>query len=445
MRLIVLAITWVIAIHLQPAESHAASFDCGKARTVVEKMICADEELGRFDGALAKAYSEALAALDDAAKPQLRSAQRRWIVEAASKCEIRDARDQDDALKRYCLGNVWFGRAKELVRTALPKQKCEQFIRDHVTWSGRSDGTDKFTFEGSDEPEWQRIPNLGRTAVDAAWAKFDFQNDGSQQPVFWVTVRTSTMYASTFLVAAPEDEGMIRSELGQLGGAIHWETILSDLRDQLNKEQTSLVYDADDGVIGNASAQLVLINGSTYNVVRANYNMFVLKRPLARHMEEMCSVKFPASQVHFFVSRHEQTRFACPSELKDLFIVSGSRCNNTAVLGLAEWGGKRAIRHSCHTSGRIYQNTQLHVGEVDGEVPAESKWRPLEKLGGFESVVLHLTDAGPYIEATNWTEAEYNGEPEAYEKQYFRIAQGDLISVCTVGQKIVPPPGVRVQ
>ena len=41
--------------------SHAASFDCGKARKLVEVAICADAQLSDADEKLAAAYRAALA------------------------------------------------------------------------------------------------------------------------------------------------------------------------------------------------------------------------------------------------------------------------------------------------------------------------------------------------------------------------------------------------
>lgn len=37
-------------------EAQAASFDCDKAATKIEKMICSDKELGSLDEDLLKAY-----------------------------------------------------------------------------------------------------------------------------------------------------------------------------------------------------------------------------------------------------------------------------------------------------------------------------------------------------------------------------------------------------
>ena len=55
----------------------AASFDCGKATTAVEKMICADQELSKLDEEMAVAYAQAKGEMHDA--PWFEAQQRLWL------------------------------------------------------------------------------------------------------------------------------------------------------------------------------------------------------------------------------------------------------------------------------------------------------------------------------------------------------------------------------
>ncbi len=57
----------------------AASFDCSKAATRQEQLICADAELSRLDSELGQRYAEARRSADDPAA--LRRAQREWLVQ----------------------------------------------------------------------------------------------------------------------------------------------------------------------------------------------------------------------------------------------------------------------------------------------------------------------------------------------------------------------------
>ncbi|MFC1542820.1 lysozyme inhibitor LprI family protein [Pseudomonadota bacterium] len=66
----------------------AASFDCNKASTKVEKMICADAELSKLDEGLGAAYSKALKESSDPST--FKQQQRAWLKErnkcTATKC-----------------------------------------------------------------------------------------------------------------------------------------------------------------------------------------------------------------------------------------------------------------------------------------------------------------------------------------------------------------------
>jgi uncharacterized protein YecT (DUF1311 family) len=57
----------------------AASFDCAKARSKVETLICKDPQLSRQDEDLAKAYGEALKAWDGKIAAYVRMSQRGWM------------------------------------------------------------------------------------------------------------------------------------------------------------------------------------------------------------------------------------------------------------------------------------------------------------------------------------------------------------------------------
>lgn len=72
----------------------AAGFDCGKASTVVEKMICADQHLSALDGNLAQLYESALASTKD--PHALRGEQRAWLQKARNRC-----RDQECLARAY--------------------------------------------------------------------------------------------------------------------------------------------------------------------------------------------------------------------------------------------------------------------------------------------------------------------------------------------------------
>ncbi|QXG50028.1 lysozyme inhibitor LprI family protein [Pseudomonas viridiflava] len=65
----------------------AASFDCNKASTATEKLICSDAETSALDGKLQQAYKTALAATDAYGKKALAKEQRNWITYRRGLCQ----------------------------------------------------------------------------------------------------------------------------------------------------------------------------------------------------------------------------------------------------------------------------------------------------------------------------------------------------------------------
>lgn len=68
--------------------SMAASFDCNKASTKIEKLICSDSEVGYLDEELAKVYNLKMKSLPDDLKKVFRNQQREWIKIRNKKCDI---------------------------------------------------------------------------------------------------------------------------------------------------------------------------------------------------------------------------------------------------------------------------------------------------------------------------------------------------------------------
>lgn len=66
-----------------PSVSAAASFDCSKASSVIEREICNDSELSVLDDRMAAAYSRALDVV-----PDLKTGQREWLKNIR-QCEVR--------------------------------------------------------------------------------------------------------------------------------------------------------------------------------------------------------------------------------------------------------------------------------------------------------------------------------------------------------------------
>ncbi len=100
-------ISWVLlgSLALLPSV-HAASFDCAKAATGIEKTICGDDKLSQLDGDLSAAYNHALETAPD--KQLLIHEQRQWLH------DVRDA-----CADAACLTEVYTIRLQEVPESAI--------------------------------------------------------------------------------------------------------------------------------------------------------------------------------------------------------------------------------------------------------------------------------------------------------------------------------------
>lgn len=107
----------VLACGLVVTPAAAASFDCAKAETAVEKAICADADLSAADEAMAAAFSAARKALSKPASGVVLDNQRRWIDFASRACTddgeplASGAYDEDGIA---CLTTLFTNRANAL-------------------------------------------------------------------------------------------------------------------------------------------------------------------------------------------------------------------------------------------------------------------------------------------------------------------------------------------
>ena len=73
---------------LLPVASHAASFNCAKAKLDVEKLVCNTSQLSNLDDLLAVSFKKALAT---SAKPKtLKAEQEAWLTEERNNCSDVD-------------------------------------------------------------------------------------------------------------------------------------------------------------------------------------------------------------------------------------------------------------------------------------------------------------------------------------------------------------------
>lgn len=113
---------WIatIALSICPA-AFGASFDCAKASSVIEKMICTDRQLSDLDEKLGSSYRNA--ASNAKTSMAVKARQRAWLIEVRNKCQ--------DA---PCLERAYTMRLAELSDAEGMMAEKEMTIVGRIEW-----------------------------------------------------------------------------------------------------------------------------------------------------------------------------------------------------------------------------------------------------------------------------------------------------------------------
>ena len=163
----------------------AASFDCSKAGTKVEKLICADVELSRMDEEIAKVYGEVLGKSTDEALLKKRQRER---LKARNQCKDISCLSDYSRGRLAELNEANVFKAEESYTLLMSKDDklCNHmmklFNQDLKQYGWRGDEHQE------EHEEFKRVPWEparfssvidGRTEyTDVEGALFDFNNDG---------------------------------------------------------------------------------------------------------------------------------------------------------------------------------------------------------------------------------------------------------------------------
>ncbi len=109
-KIAMLCLCTLIAIFVIPSVIFAASFDCSKATTKTEKVICGDPTLSKLDEDMAVAYSKALKTSDP---DVVKKGQRKWLKEVLAPC-IED---------KVCIKKAYENRLRQLESSALSEDQ----------------------------------------------------------------------------------------------------------------------------------------------------------------------------------------------------------------------------------------------------------------------------------------------------------------------------------
>ncbi len=135
----------------------AASVDCGKAASTIEKLICGDEELSNLDEQLSKTYQQALARSGDDKQQEIEE-QRFWLKINRMTC--KDA---------ACIKETYLKRIQHLTEYSYvpshfgacqtdPDHTMQQIINDDVMGVLKTHGANEHFWTDGKLVDFYRIP-----------------------------------------------------------------------------------------------------------------------------------------------------------------------------------------------------------------------------------------------------------------------------------------------
>lgn len=139
------SVLYLICLLVLPFSAEAASFDCAKASTKVEHLICDDQELSKLDEELAQSYKAALQ--DHTQADTIRYQQKIWM-------KVRNA-----CADMTCLRNAYSGRLTSLRVTPNLEYDEKHNAADYVSDDSAMD-RNVFEHENTDEVCGLYLQNL---------------------------------------------------------------------------------------------------------------------------------------------------------------------------------------------------------------------------------------------------------------------------------------------
>jgi hypothetical protein len=372
----------------------------------------------------------------------------------------------------------WFGQSS-FVRDAESKTLCDRTLaRDNIHWRWADRWRDEYEIgmaAGFSEPAWQELGqvflNVGPLVLREA--KFDFDNSGSLDAVFAVSVEDKGASYQWYMVAVPDEVDLLRQKLlGILANAQPLDALAAlakDLQFPVRDRRWSTfnggLFAHDDGSEPSLKSRLydtsntesyegwytksrvVRFAEKTYFFVSSVGNTIgpsvAIFRPRPDGgMSLVCSHKAIPSYTRRDIQSLDQA-YACPVDLQQRRVPwQGDKTDvQTAILDLPEWGGSRPVTQWSGSVGPELR-TRLSIGSVDAtEADTAGDW-PMSSVDENyqDTVELLLTEAGPYVEATSWIATD-PGDDRQVSRLFYRIVGDKLILVCGETDVAVAPPG----
>jgi len=217
----------------------AASFDCAKAGTTVEKLVCQNLFLSKLDEALAKNYGDLLKSNDNLyPKKELREEQKAWIQKrnacTDAKCLVGLYGDRVDELCQLGKhrGCILADEVADEVESSLRKPTPVKPAAQPASVGTKSEGTQPQSATSAASAEdmmKKRASEIKALGFSDAFLKATIylQVDMYNRPKAWMTMETwlgklfeSGNFASIARITSGRSQGVMLKRLGMQSGGI---------------------------------------------------------------------------------------------------------------------------------------------------------------------------------------------------------------------------------
>ncbi len=303
---------------LLATSTYAASFDCAKAQTAYEKLVCNDFSLGMSDIAMSDRYHQALALTPHAAKKEIVLSQKNWLASITKALDDKAAQSiSNNEIKKW-LGGALRARVAELYTQVIvgkpvimndqpsSKDVCSAVLSDkNIAKASDVQSSDQGEAPTPSDDEYiLSLPNqFSSPNWDQGHARFDFENQGKPVDVYLVSIEATHIVGQFYIVANPEEKHAIEEKLGDATGVNDKLDLASDFAligaksnkvDHPPKFASKLFDPSLSSAYGKAAytrSQVFQFGNSTYLLATATNRFsptFVVFKPKATTLDPIC-------------------------------------------------------------------------------------------------------------------------------------------------------------
>lgn len=449
---------WTISLSSIAATSDMpikASFDCNKAQSNYENLVCKFRDLAFLDVQLSKSYLQALAYTPEKyEKKNLVTEQRKWLAMISSLLQKQVAHNTAEEELRKLLHNsleerinVLRNTKSDLGKTIIldnsteSKSVCTKILNEkNIVWEGRND-VEQDRFNLSPPPDFS-APDWEVTGI-ARYAKFDFLNSGEPSDIYLIDMEGTHIEFTNIIAATSQEDELIEDQVedfekfGKLASELTQATpragehIAPKYKSRLYNPSATPIFDG-----WYTRSQIFLFNKTTYIITKSVNNLggptFAVFKPNASGLNVICYYRaFPSIKKNILKTLDK--RFKCPHENKEINSALGNTgCQNITVsINLKEWGGIRPVTQECYIAGHT-EERNISIGGTNGGVAKKDLWAPLATMTEEGNKSLLLTANEAYVANTNESGVTY-----------YRIINNSLIPTCEVANQISPYSGYK--